>query len=381
LSEVRLNSAAAGTGLTPTALARENGNVVELSQVTKMYPGGEMAVDHLDLAVPEGQFFSLLGPSGSGKTSTLRMIAGFERPTIGRVRLASVDVTERPAYKRDVSTVFQNYALFPHMRVYDNVAYPLKMRGVGKRAIKSRVTEELELVSMTGYEKRLPHQLSGGQRQRIALARALVARPKVLLLDEPLGALDLKLRENMLLVLKRLQREIGITFIYVTHDQGEALAMSDTLAVMNKGRIEQVGSPTEIYHRPATSFAAGFVGKTNLFHCTLEAPRRARTGAMAIQLATDVRTPQFTVSVRPNTIVVGEESRTLENSYRGKVVDILFLGYEREMIVELDGFRVSAVAPETAHGAHESVSIGDAVDVGWHPSAAVIVEETGTWEM
>jgi spermidine/putrescine ABC transporter ATP-binding subunit len=354
--------------------------VVELESVSKMYPGGEFAVRELDLVVPEGEFFALLGPSGSGKTSTLRMIAGFERPTVGRVRLANIDVTERPPYKRDVSTVFQNYALFPHMNVRENVAYPLKMRGVSKKSVAARVREELEQVSMTGYEKRLPHQLSGGQRQRIALARALVARPKVLLLDEPLGALDLKLRESMLLVLKRLQREVGITFIYVTHDQSEALAMSDRLAVMNKGSIEQVGTPSEIYERPATSFAAGFVGKTNLFHCTLESPRLARAEAILMQLDEDVRAQRFTASIRPNMIVVGEQSRTLENRYSASVVDVLFLGHEREIIVEVNGWRLNALAPGPGTGKQDVIGIGDQIEIGWHSSAAVIVEETGTWE-
>jgi spermidine/putrescine ABC transporter ATP-binding subunit len=349
--------------------------VVELVSVTKVYSdGAEPAVDALDLSVYEGEFFSLLGPSGSGKTTTLRMIAGFERPTIGRVKLGGGDVTARPPYKRDVSTVFQNYALFPHMKVKDNVAYPLKMRGVPKAELRQRVREVLERVAMTGFESRLPHQLSGGQRQRIALARALISRPKVLLLDEPLGALDLKLRESMLLVLKHLQRDVGITFLYVTHDQSEALAMSDRLAVMNQGRIEQLATPTVVYDRPATSFVAGFIGKTNLLECVRGPGRTARAGALEIQLAADVEYERFTLSVRPEAIVLGEASRGLENNYAATVVDVLFLGHERELIVEAGGQRLIArVSGPTA-------GIGEPIEVGWPQAASIVVEETGTWQ-
>jgi len=302
--------------------------VVELVSVTKVYSdGADPAVSELDLSVHEGEFFSLLGPSGSGKTTTLRMIAGFERPTVGRVKLGGSDVTTRPPYKRDVSTVFQNYALFPHMKVKDNVAYPLKMRGVPRKEVRLRVKEVLERVAMNGFESRLPHQLSGGQRQRVALARALISRPKILLLDEPLGALDLKLRESMLLVLKHLQREVGITFLYVTHDQSEALAMSDRLAVMNQGRIEQLATPTVVYDSPATSFVAGFIGKTNLLECVRGSARTARAGGLVIQLPADVARERFTLSVRPEAITLGEASRSLENQYAASVVEVLFLGH------------------------------------------------------
>ncbi|HEX3326138.1 MAG TPA: ATP-binding cassette domain-containing protein, partial [Actinomycetota bacterium] len=248
--------------------------VVEFESVTKIYPNcDDPAVADVDLNIAEGEFFSILGSSGSGKTTTLRMIAGFEMPTHGLVRLGGDDVTFVPPYRREVNTVFQNYALFPHMTVEKNVAYPLKMAKVPKAQIQERVTDALTRVSMHEYASRLPHQLSGGQRQRVALARALVGHPKLLLLDEPLGALDLKLRESMLVVLKHLQREVGITFVYVTHDQGEALAMSDRVAVMNKGHIEQIGTPTEIYSRPKTAFVANFIGKTNLLSCRKTAAR------------------------------------------------------------------------------------------------------------
>ena len=223
-----------------------------------------MAVDGIDLDVRDGEFFSMLGPSGSGKTTMLRMIAGFELPTAGRVLLHGADVTTVPPFDRDVNTVFQDYALFPHMTVGDNVAYGLMVRKVAKAERAARVTEALRMVRLEGYEERKPGQLSGGQRQRVALARALVNRPRVLLLDEPLGALDLKLREEMQIELKAIQQQVGITFIYVTHDQEEALTMSDRLAVFNHGRIEQVGAPAEVYERPATRFVAGFVGTSNL---------------------------------------------------------------------------------------------------------------------
>jgi spermidine/putrescine ABC transporter ATP-binding subunit len=357
------------------AMSDTHQTVVELVSVTKVYSdGADPAVSDLDLSVYEGEFFSLLGPSGSGKTTTLRMIAGFERPTVGRVKLGGGDVTARPPYKRDVSTVFQNYALFPHMKVKDNVAYPLKMRGVPRKQVRLRVNEVLERVAMTGFESRLPHQLSGGQRQRVALARALISRPKILLLDEPLGALDLKLRESMLLVLKHLQREVGITFLYVTHDQSEALAMSDRLAVMNQGRIEQLATPTLVYDKPATSFVAGFIGKTNLLECLRESARTARAGGLGIQLPADVARERFTLSVRPEAITLGEASRSLENHYVATVVEVLFLGHERELILEVGAQRM------TARATGPTASVGETVEIGWPSAASVVVEETGTWQ-
>lgn len=349
--------------------------VVELVSVTKVYSdGADPAVSDLDLSVYEGEFFSLLGPSGSGKTTTLRMIAGFERPTVGRVKLGGSDVTTRPPYKRDVSTVFQNYALFPHMKVKDNVAYPLKMRGVARKDVRVRVNEVLERVAMNDFESRLPHQLSGGQRQRVALARALISRPKILLLDEPLGALDLKLRESMLLVLKHLQRDVGITFLYVTHDQSEALAMSDRLAVMNQGRIEQLATPTVVYESPATSFVAGFIGKTNLVECVRGSARTARAGGLVIQLPADVARERFTLSVRPEAMTLGEASRSLENHYAATVVDVLFLGHERELILEVSAQRMTARATGPTAG------VGETIEIGWPSAASVVVEETGTWQ-
>ncbi len=243
-----------------------------------------VAVDGIDLDVYDGEFFSMLGPSGSGKTTTLRMIAGFELPSEGRILLHGVDVTTVPPFDRDVNTVFQDYALFPHMTVGDNVGYGLVVRKIGKAERKSRVIDALRMVRLEGYEGRKPSQLSGGQRQRVALARALVNRPRVLLLDEPLGALDLKLREEMQIELKAIQQQVGITFIYVTHDQEEALTMSDRLAVFNNGRIEQIGAPAEVYERPATRFVAGFVGTSNLLRGDVASARpRATPGTFTIR--------------------------------------------------------------------------------------------------
>src|SRR5256884_4236596 len=236
---------------------------VRLLGLRKTY-GDVVAVDRADFEIAPGEFFTMLGPSGSGKTTTLRLIAGFERPDEGRVELAGVDVTSHPPYTRDVNTVFQDYALFPHMSVADNVGYGLRVRGVPKRVRRQRVEEALKMVRLGGFGDRRPVQLSGGQRQRVALARSIVNRPRVLLLDEPLGALDLKLREQMQIELKQIQKDVGITFVYVTHDQDEALAMSDRIAAFNDGRIEQTAPPAELYERPATRFVAGFVGTSNV---------------------------------------------------------------------------------------------------------------------
>ncbi len=242
--------------------------VIRLDGVSKRF-GDYVAVESADFDIAEGEFFSMLGPSGCGKTTTLRMIAGFEQPTTGRILLHGDDVSTTPPYKRDVNTVFQNYALFPHMNVFENVAFGLRNKKTPNDVVRTRVMELLEVVRLPDMAERKPNQLSGGQQQRIALARALVNLPKALLLDEPLGALDLKLREVMQLELKRIQREVGITFIFVTHDQEEALTMSDRIAVMTQGRVDQIGSPTDIYHQPATAFVAGFIGTANLLPVTV----------------------------------------------------------------------------------------------------------------
>jgi len=285
--------------------------------------GDVVAVDDVDLDVYDGEFLTLLGPSGSGKTTVLRMIAGFERPDAGTVELAGVDVTDVPPYARDVNTVFQDYALFPHMTVLQNVEYGLMVKKVPKAERLQRALEALESVRLSGYEKRTPSQLSGGQRQRVALARALVNRPKVLLLDEPLGALDLKLREQMQVELKEIQREVGITFVFVTHDQDEALTMSDRIAVFNEGRIAQVGTPVEIYEHPASAFVAGFVGTSNLL---ADEAARAVLGRGGVW------------SVRPEKIhlVLGTAAPTEgQHAVTGRVREVVYVGMSTRFLVDL----------------------------------------------
>lgn len=346
--------------------------VVELRNTSKFY-GEICVVDQISLDIAEGEFFALLGPSGCGKTTTLRMIAGFEEPSLGEVFIAGKHVTEVPPYRRPVNTVFQNYALFPHMKISDNVAYPLKMQKVSKSEIKTRVYEALERVNMSAAANRLPHQLSGGQRQRIALARALVAQPRVLLLDEPLGALDLKLREHMLTVLKNLQRDVGITFIYVTHDQGEALAMSDRIAVMNNGVVEQIGAPSEIYNRPTTSFVAGFIGKTNLLNARRVGDHKVAVGDLTIETETPVPCENPTVSLRYECVLLQAAGAAQANIYTAVVDDVIFFGHEKEVTLTIGGqqivSRVSGIGP-----ADGGPRIGDHVAVGWSRSAPVIVE-------
>jgi putative spermidine/putrescine transport system ATP-binding protein len=296
---------------------------VRLQGIVKRF-GEVTAVAGIDLEIGDGEFFSMLGPSGSGKTSTLRMIAGFETPTEGTVWLHGRDVTRLPPFERDVNTVFQDYALFPHMTVADNVAYGLVVRGVAPRERRDRVAEALRMVRLEGYDARRPAQLSGGQRQRVALARALVNRPRVLLLDEPLGALDLKLREEMQIELKAIQAQVGITFVYVTHDQEEALTMSNRLAVFHEGRIEQVGTPADVYEHPRTTFVAGFVGTSNLL---TDESARAVIGRDGV----------FTV--RPEKIRVADPSVQPEEdeaSALGRIHEVVYVGPDTRYIVELD---------------------------------------------
>jgi putative spermidine/putrescine transport system ATP-binding protein len=303
--------------------ARPSVPAVKLENLGKTY-GDVVAVSGINLEIADGEFFSMLGPSGSGKTTTLRLIAGFELPTEGRVLLHGQDVTGIPPFDRDVNTVFQDYALFPHMTVGQNVAYGLEIRRVPKAERETRVAEAMEMVRLEGFEKRRPSQLSGGQRQRVALARALVNRPRVLLLDEPLGALDLKLREQMQIELKDIQKEVGITFIYVTHDQDEALTMSDRLAVFNLGAIDQVGTPADVYEHPATTFVAGFVGTSNLLR---DETARAVIGQEGI----------FTV--RPEKIRIedpGQVPEADEGSALGHVREVVYLGPDTRYIVALD---------------------------------------------
>jgi spermidine/putrescine transport system ATP-binding protein len=292
------------------------------------------AVDHVDLTIDQGEFFSMLGPSGCGKTTTLRMIAGFEEPTSGKVLLYGSDVTSVPPNKRDVNMVFQNYALFPHMSVADNIAFGLERSGVPKAEVKSRVGEALDLVELSGRGRRRPKELSGGQQQRVALARALVNRPRALLLDEPLGALDLKLRQTMQIELKRIQREVGITFVYVTHDQSEALTMSDRLIVMHDGRIEQLGSPKEMYEQPKTRFVAGFIGTSNIVRGTVERVDDGhavlRTGGEETVLV-PIRAPvrpgdTLEATVRPEKMQLNRERPPGCCALRATVQEVVYLG-------------------------------------------------------
>ena len=311
--------------------------------------GDVHAVDGVDLTIGDGEFFSLLGPSGSGKTTVLRMIAGFELPTAGSVVLHGRDVTRLAPYDRDVNTVFQDYALFPHMTVQRNVEYGLRVKGVGRAERARRATEMLDAVRLGGFGQRSPNQLSGGQRQRVALARALVNHPKVLLLDEPLGALDLKLREEMQLELKSIQRDVGITFVFVTHDQGEALSMSSRIAVFDRGRIEQVGTPQEIYSRPATPFVAGFVGSSNLLSAALS---RALLGVDGVH------------SVRPEAVYLAGSQPPADGDVTlpGEVTDVQYLGADIKVRVALDDHSSTLVVTEPSRRAGE-IRVGTTVQV------------------
>jgi putative spermidine/putrescine transport system ATP-binding protein len=323
--------------------------------------GSVIAVDNLDLDIADGEFFAMLGPSGSGKTTVLRMIAGFEIPTAGTVHLGGVDATRQPPFRRDVNTVFQDYALFPHMTVEQNVGYGLRVRRVPKPERSRRVREALDMVRLAGFGARKPNELSGGQRQRVALARALVNRPRVLLLDEPLGALDLKLREQMQLELKAIQREVGITFVFVTHDQDEALTLCDRLAVFRDGRIEQLGRGEEVYETPATRFVAEFVGTSNVI---------SGEGAYAI-LGSGA-----TVAIRPEKIRIlgpGEAVGAQEVSVTGTVREIVYAGAETRVVVDAAGVTLSALLLNVATHAPD-LRRGATVTLYWDRAAAGTIE-------
>jgi spermidine/putrescine transport system ATP-binding protein len=344
---------------------------VRLERVTKRFDE-TTAVDDVSLEIPRGSFFALLGPSGCGKTTSLRMIGGFEEPTEGVIYLGDRDVTWLPPYKRDVNTVFQSYALFPHLSIHENVAFGLKRRGVKGAELEARVAEALELVALKGFERRKPRQLSGGQQQRIALARALVNRPRVLLLDEPLGALDLKLRKQMQLELKRIQNEVGITFVHVTHDQEEAMTMADTIAVMNAGRIEQLGTPTELYETPRSAFVAGFLGISNLLSGTIE-------GAETVRLTdgTTVRAPavagrggEVSIGIRPEKVRLGADG---ENHLAGEVRESAYVGVSTQHIVDTRAGAITLYVQNTETGA-PSVHPGAQVTLSWSPDATFVVE-------
>ncbi len=327
---------------------------VRFERVSRHF-GEVRAVDEVSLEIADGEFFAMLGPSGSGKTTCLRLIAGFEQPTAGHIEIHGVTVEGVPPYERDVNTVFQDYALFPHMSVLDNVAYGLMVKGAAKAERRRQAEEMLELVVLAGLAGRRPAQLSGGQRQRVALARALINHPRVLLLDEPLGALDLKLREQMQIELKALQRRVGITFVYVTHDQGEALSMSDRLAVFNEGRIEQVGRPDEVYEHPATAFVAGFVGFTNILAPELAGRLTGRAEALSIR-------PE-----RIDFLAPGEAAAEALCTVEGEVADIQYHGANTRYQVRLAGGGELIVIRQNARGARARAGArpGEPVRLVW----------------
>jgi spermidine/putrescine transport system ATP-binding protein len=352
------------------APARERPVAVRLSNVTKSF-GEFVAVDDLTLDIQEGEFFSLLGPSGCGKTTTLRMIAGFEEPTQGEISVAGEPVQGVPPYRRPVNTVFQSYAIFPHLDVFDNVAFGLRRSGVKGEELRQRVTEACAMVQLEGFEKRKPGMLSGGQQQRVALARALVNRPKVLLLDEPLGALDLKLRKEMQLELKSLQHEVGITFVYVTHDQEEALTMSDRIAVMNVGKVQQVADPATLYELPKNRFVASFIGQTNVFSGTVESASADRVtlrtragssiGAVAPEGETAEAGSEAHAAVRPEKVRFGGEG---DNVVPVRIKQVVYLGVSTQYIGELEGGGMLVLYQQNVHegtGPRE----GDEVSVTW----------------
>jgi len=360
---------------------------VRLERVTKRF-GDFTAVREMDLDIPRGQFFTMLGPSGCGKTTTLRMVAGFEDPSEGRVLLSGEDVTNLPAFRRPTNTVFQSYALFPHRSVEKNVAFGLERQKVDRDEIRRRVGEELERVGLSGEAKRRPAQLSGGQQQRVALARALVNRPEVLLLDEPLGALDLKLRKQLQVELKRIQRDVGITFVYVTHDQEEALTMSDRIAVMNRGVVEQVADPETVYERPGTTFVAGFIGVSNLMPGEVVSSNGAGTQmrldagpTVKAHDAGGVRTGERAHAVvRPEKLELQQAAAATENdrpSVEGQVESSLYLGTATQMVVKLgDGTRMTVLVPNAdAEARRELPAAGDAARLSWSDDNIHIVRE------
>jgi spermidine/putrescine transport system ATP-binding protein len=353
--------------------------VIEIDHITKRF-GDFVAVDDAHFSIAQGEFFSMLGPSGCGKTTTLRMIAGFETPTEGALRLEGTDVSRTPPYKRNVNTVFQHYALFPHMNVWDNVAFGPRSQKVDKSEINRRVDELLEVVRLGDFAKRKPAQLSGGQQQRVALARALVNYPSALLLDEPLGALDLKLRHAMQFELKRIQRDVGITFVYVTHDQEEALTMSDRIAVMNAGRVEQIGTPVDIYDRPATVFVAGFIGQANLWPCRMNGSdgTMADVSALGSSLPSacgDTRIEaggEATLMVRPERVRVSTTPFDGGVSVQATVTDLTFQGaMVRLVMAAADG------SVMVAHLGHDHdlplLRPGDTVFAGWPADVSLVL--------
>ena len=363
---------------------------IHLEAVTKQFAETK-AVDDLTLSIPRGAFYALLGPSGCGKTTTLRMVGGFEDPTKGRIYLGGDEVTNLPPYKRDVNTVFQSYALFPHLSVEKNVAFGLERKKVSKADVSSRVGEALEMVQLGQYGRRKPAQLSGGQQQRVALARALVNRPRALLLDEPLGALDLRLRKQLQLQLKQIQQEVGITFVHVTHDQEEAMSMADTIAVMNDGRIEQAGSAADLYERPRTEFVANFLGVSNLVDARLRASQNGHAtvethDGSTLHVPSDRIGPHGTdavkIGVRPEKVRLspaGADAAGGANVLRGTVVVASFLGVSIQYVVRAAGGEELTVFAQNLDGAEpESLGPGREVQLAWDPQHTFVVAKEGS---
>ncbi len=351
---------------------------VEITGVSKRF-GDVVAVDDIDLRIDDGEFFALLGPSGCGKTTTLRMIAGLDFPTTGSLKIFGHEVGTLPPNKRPVNTVFQNYALFPHMNVLDNVAFGLRMQGTDKATARSAATAAIGLVRLDGMERRRPAQLSGGQQQRVALARALVNEPKVLLLDEPLGALDLKLRQEMQGELKSLQRELGVSFVFVTHDQEEALTMSDRIAVMDEGRLLQIGTPEEIYERPVNRFVADFIGQTNLLEGTVEdgATVCLVNGARVAARSDLTAGTRIALSIRPERATIHHRDHgtgpDAGSAVDGEVVAVTYLGNALVHRVKLDWMEIEV--REANDPDRPRFAVGDPVTVAWDPSAAALVAD------
>jgi spermidine/putrescine transport system ATP-binding protein len=341
---------------------------VRFERVTKRFDD-VVAVDELTLEIPRGSFFALLGPSGCGKTTTLRMIGGFEEPDAGRIEVGGADVTGTPPYKRDVNTVFQSYALFPHLDVFENVAFGLRRRGIAKAQVTGRVKEILKIVGLEGFDKRKPRQLSGGQQQRVALARALVNGPRVLLLDEPLGALDLKLRKQMQLELKMIQHELGLTFVHVTHDQEEAMTMADSIAIMNSGRVEQLGAPEELYERPRTAFVAGFLGVSNLLQGVVSSNDTVRTQAGEVRVSggLPVAGSDVAIGVRPEKLRLGGDG---VNRLSGTVAERAYIGVATQYVVKTPAGPVTVFVQSSG----DAVA-GDAVTITWDPKSTFVIEE------
>ncbi|GAK55692.1 ATP-binding component of putrescine transport system [Candidatus Vecturithrix granuli] len=358
---------------------------VELRNVTKVFDDDTVAVDNVSFAIKPGEFFSLLGPSGCGKTTLLRMIAGFEKPSSGTVLLNGKDITDTPPYKRDVNMVFQSYALFPHMTVYNNIAYGLKMKHVPKPKIVEAVNDVLQKVKLTGLEKRRITQLSGGQQQRVALARALVNHPAVLLLDEPLGALDQKLREQMQIELVNLQEQVKITFVFVTHDQRESLTISDRIAVMNNGNVEQLGSPKEIYEFPATRFVADFIGTSNFLTGIYRGEENGLKRIVIPGAEVWVESPQeietgehVTVVIRPEKLSISKEPNDIElNSLQGVIEEIIYVGTDTRYFVRIlaNDMVLQVFAQNVLHTAKQRFTWFDQVYVSWDPGSTSLIKE------